>query len=106
MSDTGSILLATTILALGGLGLYAYKSFNDETEDSKYNEDSLFGGNFWSSFNSDKEEKYEDDDDDDASVESETESEDKYNTNVRKKSSKSKRTQKNNKSNGSSRRKY
>ena len=105
MSDTGSILLATTILALGGLGLYAYKSFNDDTEDSKYNEDSLFGGNFWSSFNGDKEEKYEDDDDD-ASVESETESEDKYNTNMRKKSSKSKRTQKNNKSNGSSRRKY
>ena len=52
MNDSMSILLATTILALGGLGLYMYKSsdvnvISDNNEDS--NEDSLFGGSFWAS---------------------------------------------------------
>jgi hypothetical protein len=49
MNDSMSILLATTILALGGLGLYMYKSENDEYKDDneEYNEDSMFGGNFW-----------------------------------------------------------
>ena len=45
MNQSMSILLATTILALGGLGLYMYKSTDDNNEE--YNEESIFGGNFW-----------------------------------------------------------
>lgn len=51
MNDSMSILLATTILALGGLGLYVYKSSDDNKKggsDEEYNEESIFGGNFWS----------------------------------------------------------
>ena len=47
MNDSMSVLLATAVLALGGFGLYMYKSSdkNDSDDnDSTYNEDSLFGG--------------------------------------------------------------
>jgi hypothetical protein len=40
MNDTLSLLLATTVLALGGLGLYMYKS-SDMKEDV-YNEEEIF----------------------------------------------------------------
>lgn len=49
MRDTISLLVATAILAAGGLGLYMYKS-NDDKQDGGdgYDEDSLFGsGGFW-----------------------------------------------------------
>lgn len=53
MNEPMSILLATTILALGGLGLYLYKSSDDNTkvekDEDEYNEDTLFGGSFWGS---------------------------------------------------------
>ena len=54
MNDTMSLLLATSILALGGVGLYMYKSGDYEHsggDDSSYEEDNLFGGssNFWGS---------------------------------------------------------
>ena len=51
MNDSMSILLATSILALGGLVLYVYKSSDDNKKggsDEEYNEESIFGGNFWS----------------------------------------------------------
>lgn len=35
MNDSMSILLATTILALGGLGLYMYKSSDDDKKKRK-----------------------------------------------------------------------
>ena len=66
MNETMSLLLATTILAVGGLGLYMYKS-NDkqkggEDEDDyeeNYNEDNLFnGGGFWGSNDNNDEENY------------------------------------------------
>ena len=48
-----SLLMATTILALGGLGLYMYKSDDkqdgDNNTEQSYNEDSIFGSNFWGS---------------------------------------------------------
>ena len=54
MNDTMSLLLATTILALGGIGLYMYKSDDEEKGGEEYNEDSLFSsGDFWGSKNSD-----------------------------------------------------
>lgn len=43
MNDSMSMLLATTILAIGGLGLYMYKSPDDSSSKEDYNEDELFG---------------------------------------------------------------
>ena len=46
MNDNISLFLATTILAVGGLGLYMFKSSNDNQsggDDEEYNEDGLFG---------------------------------------------------------------
>ena len=45
MNDSISVLLATTILALGGLGLYMFKSSNDNQSggNDEYDEESLFG---------------------------------------------------------------
>ena len=51
MRETISLLVATAILAAGGLGLYLYKS-NDDKQDGGdgYDEDNLFGsGGFWNS---------------------------------------------------------
>jgi len=43
MNETLSLLLATTILALGGAGLYMYKSDEQESsEDNDYNEENIF----------------------------------------------------------------
>ena len=92
MNDSMSILLATTILAFGGLGLYMYKSSNntDEEYEDNYNEEGLFGGNFWS-FSNDADENLDD------------YSEEEENIKPRKKPAK---TQRNRKSTGTSRRKY
>ena len=100
MNDSMSILLATTILALGGLGLYMYKSSDDEQKggnEEHYNEDSIFGGNFWGSkpeleegLQEDLEEGLEED------LEEEDFKPRKRNT----------KTQRNRKSSGSSRRRY
>ena len=67
MQESTSILLATTILALGGFGLYMYKSKRDTEDetDYEYNEGSLFDSFSWFSLGedddkSDKDEKNED----------------------------------------------
>jgi hypothetical protein len=52
MNETMQLLLAASILAVGGIGLYMYKDKEnededeDETQEDKEN-NSLFGGNFW-----------------------------------------------------------
>ena len=96
MNDSMSILLATTILALGGLGLYMYKSSEEPQKggDEEYNEENIFGGNFWNFSN----EKNEDDISGDE-LEEVSEEEIK----PRKKNTK---TQRNRKSTGTSRRRY
>ena len=44
MNETMSLLLATTVLAIGGVGLYMYKSDeSDQVGGDDYNEDTLFG---------------------------------------------------------------
>jgi hypothetical protein len=53
MNDTMSLLLATTILATGGVCLYMYKNHDEEEQtdgDKEYNEGNLFSGlgNFFS----------------------------------------------------------
>lgn len=57
MNDTMSLLLASAILATGGLCLFMYKSSDDKSTDDDYNEDVLF------SSNEELENDYDDDDD-------------------------------------------
>jgi len=93
MNDSMSVLLATTILALGGLGLYMYKSSDDKQKggDDDYNEDSIFGGNFWGSSG----EQHDDEESIDENLE------DDY-----KPRRKNVKTQKNRKTSGTSKRRY
>ena len=46
MNETMSLVLATTILAIGGLGLYMYKTSDEPDYKNDYNEDELFDDNF------------------------------------------------------------
>ena len=53
MNETMSLLLATAVLAASGLGLYMYKSEdNNQKGGDDYNEDSLLS--FWDSNNEDE----------------------------------------------------
>jgi hypothetical protein len=64
MNDTMSLLLATAILAAGGLGLYMYKSDDHQKGGEDYNEDNLFGsGSFWGSTNEEDDNVEHDDED-------------------------------------------
>jgi hypothetical protein len=92
MNQSMSILLATTILALGGLGLYMYKSSTDDNNEAyneEYNEESIFGGKFWG---------FSDDTPDEENIDEEETDFKQTKKNVK--------TQKNRKSTGSSRRRY
>ena len=63
MNDTMSLVLATAILAAGGLGLFMYKSSDDNQKGGDYDENKLFGSNsFWGSNNEEEELNDEDDD--------------------------------------------
>ena len=91
MNDTMSLLLATAILAAGGLGLYMYKSPDEAQKGGEdYDEDNLFGsGSFWGS-------KKEDETEEDLDL-------DDYEPKPRQRSNKTKR---NRKSSGLSKRRY
>ena len=39
MNDSASIVLATSVLALGGLGLYMFRMTHDDDEDNQNNKD-------------------------------------------------------------------
>lgn len=56
MNDTMSLLLASAILATGGLCLFMYKSSDDKSGENDYNEDVLFSAS--------EIENYDDDDED------------------------------------------
>ncbi len=98
MNDSMSILLATTILALGGLGLYMLKSTDDNQSggDNEYNEDSLFGSGSLFNWGSPEDNKEDNED----KLE-EVEDDDGYKPRKR-----GPKTLKNRKSTGSSRRRY
>ena len=91
MNDTMSLLLATAILAAGGLGLYMYKSPDEPQKGGEdYDEDNLFGsGSFWGS-------KKEEETEEDLDL-------DDYEPKPRQRSNKTKR---NRKSSGLSKRRY
>lgn len=101
MNDSMSILLATTILGLGGLGLYMYKTSDDSKEDNdkeeKYNEESIFGSS--NLFNWGTSDDKEDDKKDDVLDDDEDED-------VKPRRRNASKTQKNRKPTGSSRRRY
>lgn len=62
MNETYNLLIATTILALGGLSLYMFKSNDAQSGggDEDYDEDNLFkSNNFWSSKGDDEEDEPE-----------------------------------------------
>ena len=67
MNETMSLLIATAILATGGLGLYMYKSSDDESNDDHESDEAtesddtgFFGkGGFFSSSSGDAEEEDE-----------------------------------------------
>lgn len=94
MNDSMSILLATTILALGGLGLYMYKSSDDTQKggDVEYDEGSIFSGEFWGLSENNDNDNFDDE------LEEEEEVKPRRKTAVK--------TQRNRKPTGSSRRRY
>lgn len=93
MNDSMSILLATTILALGGLGLYMYKSSDEQDNDnSRYDEEGIFGNSKLFEWNRGDDEEDEDENE---------EFEEEYKP--RKRNAK---TQRNRKTNGTSKRRY
>jgi hypothetical protein len=96
MNESMSIFLATTILALGGLGLYMVKSSDEDSKecDEEYNEEGFFGssGFFGWGSNDEKEKEKE-------------EIEPEYDEEVKPRRRATK-TQRNRKSTGSSKRRY
>lgn len=62
MNETISLILATTILALSGVGLYMYKSSDSFEKDHDYDEDRLFN-NSSSFFNWSKNDNNDNNDD-------------------------------------------
>lgn len=60
MNETMSLFLATAILAIGGLGLYMYKS-SDGLEIVDYNEDNLFEDDINDDLSSDDDDDYSED---------------------------------------------
>lgn len=123
MNDSMSILLATTVLALGGLGLYMYKvdksnTYNDDDEDyveekypdldedKKDKDDGLFSGfDFFNWGQQDKDLDQDIDQDLMEELDNDYDYEEEYKPRKRTTKSSSK-THKNKKSYGSSKRRY
>jgi hypothetical protein len=113
MNDTMSLVLATTILATGGLCLYMYKSSNedDQTGDEDYyaednNEGNSFSfANFFNTTDNDKYEKNDENDEEnyEKNYEKNDEELEMYEPKSRQRGGKTKR---NRKSSGSKRRYY
>ena len=100
MNETMSLLLATSILALGGLGLYMFKSSDDTGQnggDEEYNEEQLFGSSSLFNWASEPSKNKEND------VEEEQNEEEEEDYRPRKRATK---THKNRKVTGNSRRRY
>jgi len=59
MNDTMSLILATSILAIGGLGLYMYKNNTEDQKGGSDNDDGFFRSGFFGN-NADEDELEED----------------------------------------------
>jgi hypothetical protein len=106
MNETISIILATTILAISGLGLYMYKSSDslqkdyDENNNEDYNENNFFNN----SLNSLNFFNWRNNDNDNDNDNSDNDNEDDYDYKSYKKGGS--KTQKNKKTNGTSKRRH
>lgn len=109
MNDSMSVLLASTLLAMGGVGLYLYKASNDDDsndyEDNyvEHDQEGLFD-RFWKGGDDDDDE----DDDDELSTISDdlSLSDDEESIEKPKKKRTNNKTKRNRKSGGTSKRKY
>lgn len=105
MNETMSLLMATSILALGGIGLYMYKTDEIKREDvSEYDEKGLFSSDLWGLNNNDEEydeynDEYNEKKDDDKNYDSNDEEYD-----LPKRKSRLNKTKKSKKSGGTKRR--
>ena len=110
MNDSMSVLLASTLLAMGGVGLYLYKASNDDDsndyEDNyvEHDQEGLFD-RFWKGGDDDDD---DDDDDDELSTISDdlSLSDDEESIEKPKKKRTNNKTKRNRKSGGTSKRKY
>jgi hypothetical protein len=59
MNDTMSLILATSILAIGGLGLYMYKNNTEDQNGGSDSDEGFFGSGFFGN-NADEHEVEED----------------------------------------------
>jgi hypothetical protein len=111
MNDSMSILLATTILGLGGLGLYMYRTRHDEEDNNdnqdtcdkeeKCDEDGIFGLSNLLNWGDSVDKNENEVIGQDHLLESEPEE-----TNIKSRKKNTTKTQRNKKSTGSSRRRY
>ena len=109
MNDSMSVLLASTLLAMGGVGLYLYKASNDDDsndyEDNyvEHDQEGLFD-RFWKGGDDDE----DDEDDDELSTISDdlSLSDDEESIEKPKKKRTNNKTKRNRKSGGTSKRKY
>ena len=109
MNDSMSLLLASTLLAMGGVGLYLYKASNDD-DSNDYEDNYVENDNeglfdrFWKGGDDDE----DDEDDDELSTISDdlSLSDDEESIEKPKKKRTNNKTKRNRKSGGSSKRKY
>ena len=109
MNDSMSVLLASTLLAMGGVGLYLYKASNDDDsndyEDNyvEHDQEGLFD-RFWKGGDDDDD---EDDDDERSTISDDLSlSDDEESIEKTKKKRTNNKTKRNRKSGGTSKRKY
>jgi hypothetical protein len=114
MNDSISILLATTVLALGGLGLYVYRTNHEDQDggdksetrqDDSDNEESIFGSsnlfNWGSSEDKQKDKQKEKEKEQDVILD-----EDSEENELKPRKRNNVKTQRNRKASGASRRRY
>jgi hypothetical protein len=117
MNDSMSILLATTILALGGLGLYVYRTTHEDQdgeyisdthdEDDGDNEESIFGSSNLFSWGSSEDRKKSEDKQKEKEKEQDVLSDEESEENeVKPRKRNNVKTQRNRKASGTSRRRY
>lgn len=111
MNDSMSVLLASTLLAMGGVGLYLYKASNDD-DSNDYEDNYVENDNeglfdrFWKGGDDDEDD--EDDEDEELSTISDdlSLSDDEESIEKPKKKRTNNKTKRNRKSGGTSKRKY
>jgi len=115
MNDSMSILLATTVLALGGLGLYVYRTNHedqdggdksDTRQDDSDNEESIFGSSILFNWGSSEDKQKEDKQKEKEKEQDVILDEDSEENELKPRKRNNLKTQRNRKPSGTSRRRY